>query len=143
MSEFEVRGGEFSAPVHDHDDDGGFVERDARLTKNFCGDEIFFLRQDAAGIDDAKVAAAPFSVSIETIARNTRFVADNSATRANDTIEERGFADVRAAYDRDSWRRSRIGRFRFHFFSGVTGCRLLELVIIETSNVVYFAARLA
>jgi len=33
--EFEVGAGEFGASVDDHDDGGGFVERDARLAENF------------------------------------------------------------------------------------------------------------
>ena len=99
--EFEVGAGEFGASVDDHDDGGGFVERDAGLAEDFRGDEIFFFGEDAAGVDDAQVAAFPFGVAVEAVAGDAGFVADDGAARAYDAVEERGLADVGAAHDGD------------------------------------------
>jgi len=77
--EFEVGAGNFRASVDHHDDGGGFVECDPGLAEDFRRDEIFFFGEDAAGIDDAQVAAAPFGVSVEAVASDAGFVADDGA----------------------------------------------------------------
>ena len=100
-NEFEVGTGEFGASVDDHDDGGGFVERDAGLAINLGGDEIFFFGKDAAGVDDAQVAAFPLRVAVEAVAGDAGLVADDGAARAHDAVEERGLAYVGAAHDGD------------------------------------------
>ena len=97
--EFEVGAGEFGASVDDHDDGGGFVEGDAGLAVNFRRDEIFVFGQDAAGVDDAELAAFPLGVAVEAVAGDAGFVADDGAARAHDAVEERGLAYVGAAHD--------------------------------------------
>ena len=99
--EFEVGAGEFGASVDDHDDGGGFVEGDAGLAKDFRRDQIFFFGEDAAGVDDAQLAAFPFGIAVEAVAGDAGFVADNGAARAHDAVEERGLADIGAADDGD------------------------------------------
>lgn len=100
-NEFEVGSGELGASVDNHDDGSGFAERDAGLTINFRGDEIFFLGEDTAGVDDAQVTAFPLGVAVEAVARDAGFVADDGAAGADDAVKERGLADVGAAYDGD------------------------------------------
>ena len=99
--QFEVGAGEFGASVDHHDDGGGFVERDARLTVDFGRDQVFLFGQNAAGVDDAQMAAAPLGVAVEAVAGDAGFVADNGAARAHDAVEERGLADIGAAHDGD------------------------------------------
>ena len=79
----------------------GFFERDPGLAKNFRRNEIFVFGKDAAGVDDAQLASAPFRFAVEAVARDAGLVADNGAPRAHQPIEQRGFADVGAAHDGD------------------------------------------
>jgi hypothetical protein len=95
--EFEVGSGKFGTAVDDHDDGGGFVKRDAGLAEDFRGDEVPVLGNDASRVDDAEVAPAPFTVSVEAVSGDAGFVADDSATGPDQAVEERGLADVRAA----------------------------------------------
>ena len=98
-NEFEVGTGKFAASVDNHDDGGGFVERDAGLAINLGGDEIFFFGENASGVDDAQVAAFPLRVAVEAVASDAGLVADDGAARAYDAVKERGLANVGAADD--------------------------------------------
>ncbi len=100
--QFNVRRCHLGAAVHHHDDGVGFLERHFGLAKDFGRDEVFVLRKNAAGVDDAQAASAPFGFAVETVARDARFVADDGAPRAHQAIEERGFAHVGAPHDGDS-----------------------------------------
>ena len=104
-SQFEIGRGQFGAAVHDHDDRGGFVERDPSLAKDFGRDEIFVFGKDAAGIDDAKCVAAPVGFAVQAVAGDAGFVADDGAPRSDQAIEQRGLADVGPADDGDEWGR--------------------------------------
>src|SRR5579862_2386429 len=98
-NQLKVGPGERGAAIHDHDDGGGFIERDARLTKNFRWDEILVFRNDAAGVDDAEIAPAPLGVAIEAVASDAGLVANDGATRTHNAVEQRGLAHVGATDD--------------------------------------------
>ena len=109
--------GQFRAAVHHHDDGVGFLQSDLGLAKNFRRNEVFVFGENAAGIHDAQMASAPFGLAVEPVARDAGFVADNGAPRADQPVEERGFADVGAAHDGDGghagsgrsrWRSSKL-----------------------------------
>ena len=98
---FAIGTSDLGAGVNDHDDGGGFFKGDFGLTKDFGGDEIFVVRNDAAGVDDTELVAAPFGFCVETVAGDTGLVADDGAAGSGEAIEERGFADVGASDDGD------------------------------------------
>ncbi len=98
--EVDIGGGEFGAPIHDHDDGVCFFERDLGLAINLRRHEIFFFGNNAASIYHAQAVATPFPLSIETIASDAGLVADDGAPRTYDSIEERGLADVGASDNR-------------------------------------------
>ncbi len=74
-------------------------ERDLGLAKDFRGDESCVVGNDAAGIDHAQQLAGPLGFAVKTVAGDARLVADNGAAGADQTVEERGLADVGAADD--------------------------------------------
>ena len=82
-----------------------------RLAKDFRRDEVFVVGKNAARINDAQLAAAPFGLAIETVARDAGLIAHNGAARADQPVEQRGFADVGAAHDGDG-RHAGSGRSR-------------------------------
>ena len=63
-----------------------------------AGMNLFF-GNNAAGIDDAQAAPAPFGLAVEPVAGDAGFVADDGAPRSHQPVEERGFADVGTAHD--------------------------------------------
>ena len=81
--QFEIGAGDFGASIHHHDDGVRFLQRDLRLAEDFCRDEIFVFRKNAAGIHDAKIVPAPFHLAVEAVARDAGFVADNGAPRSD------------------------------------------------------------
>ena len=97
--EVEVGRGEFGAAVDDHDDDFGFVERDAGLAVDLGGNEGFVVGDDAAGVDDAGDAAVPADLAIDAVAGDAGLVADDRAAGLGELVEEGGFADVGASAD--------------------------------------------
>jgi len=78
--EVDIGGGEFGAPIHDHDDGVGFFECDLCLAVNFRGHEIFFFGNNAAGVNHAQAMTSPFTLSVETITGDAGLVADDSAS---------------------------------------------------------------
>ncbi len=97
--ELDVRRGELGAAVDDHDDELRFVECGAGLAEDFSGDEIRVVRDDAAGVDEARGASGPFDFAVDAVAGDAGLVADDGAAAAGEAIEERGLADVGAAAD--------------------------------------------
>ncbi len=97
--ELNIGGRHLGAAIYHHDDGVGFLECDLGLAEDFRRDEIFVFGKNAAGIDDAQMASAPLRLAVETVARDAGFVADNSATRAHQPVEERGFAHVGPPHD--------------------------------------------
>jgi hypothetical protein len=86
-SEFKVGRGKFAASIHNHDDGSRFFEGHPRLPEDFRRDKIFLIRNNSAGIDNPHLSSAPFGLSIEAIARNSRFIADYGASRSYDFVE--------------------------------------------------------
>src|ERR1700736_5051222 len=83
-----------------------------RLTQNFLRNQRFVVGNHSAGIDNFHGAATPFGFAIDAIAGDAGLVGDDGASRAGKSIEERGFADIRAAYNYQRWKSLRH-RVRF------------------------------
>src|ERR1700730_865566 len=62
--QFDIRRGHFRAAVDHHDDGVSFLKSDFRLAENFGGNEVFIFGEDAARIHDAKMASAPFGLTV-------------------------------------------------------------------------------
>src|SRR5207248_3235953 len=92
---------ELAARINHHYDRRRLVQRNSGLTKNFGGDEIFFLGDDSAGVDYTEVISAPMRFAIKPVASDARLVADNRTARPDQPIEQRRFADVWTADDGD------------------------------------------
>jgi hypothetical protein len=72
-----------------------------RLAVDLGRNQVFFFRQDAAGINDAQPATAPFGITVKTVAGDAGLVAYDGATRAHDPVEQCGLAYVGASHDGD------------------------------------------
>src|SRR5208283_359015 len=99
----KVGTGELGASVDHHNDGRGLVERDAGLAIDLRRNQILFFRQNAARVHDAKLASSPLRVSVEPVASDPGFVADNGTPRAHDAIKEAGLAHVGASHDGNCW----------------------------------------
>src|SRR6202167_2889986 len=97
--QLEIRPGEFGAAVDDHDNRGGFVERNPRLAKNLRRNEVLIFGKDAAGVDDADAASTPLRIAIEAVAGNAGLVADACSPGSHNAVEQRGLSYVRSAHD--------------------------------------------
>jgi hypothetical protein len=60
-----------------------------------------FLDFDAPGIDEAKTLSEPFRGAIKAVAGDARGVFDDGKALADETVEQRGFTDVRGADESD------------------------------------------
>src|SRR5437879_6771610 len=96
----------------------GFLDGYMRLAQDFLGNQSLVVRHDTACIDYFQRPAAPFGPAVDAIAGNTRLIGDNGATRASQTVEERGLAHVGATDDNERW--EQIGH-RF-LSSALYGC---------------------
>ena len=97
----KVRRGELGAPVDDHDDGVSFFERHLCLTENGRRDKTLIIGDNSPGINDAQALSPPLGFSVQPVASDAGFIANNSPPRADDTVKQRGFADVGTADDRD------------------------------------------
>ncbi len=102
--EFFVEGGETGLAVDDENEQGSFLDGDVCLSKDLLRDEGFVVGDDAAGVDDFDLMAAPFGFAVDAVARDAGFVGDDGAARSGQAIEERGLADVGAADDHERWK---------------------------------------
>jgi hypothetical protein len=71
------------------------------LFEDVCGNHRFVVRHDAAGIDESESLPVPVRFAVDSIARDAGFIADDCASFSDESIEQRRFADVGAANDRD------------------------------------------
>ena len=58
-----------------------------------------FFGDDAAGIDNAHLAAVPLGFAVNPVAGDAGLVADDGAPRAHQPVEQRRLADIRPADD--------------------------------------------
>jgi hypothetical protein len=64
-----------------------FVDRDASLLENVCGDHRFVVRHNPARIDEREPLPVPIAFAIHSIARDAWLVADNRTPLANQPVE--------------------------------------------------------
>src|SRR5437867_3494868 len=66
---------------------------------------VDILDAKTARVNDGEDAAAPLHVAVESIARRPGRLVHHREPRAYQSVEERRFADVRSADERDDWPR--------------------------------------
>ena len=114
------------APVHQEDERVGFVDRAARLLADQSQHPVLGGRHQAAGVDQLKPPSPVVALGVMPVARHAGKVLDDGLPPAQDTVEQRGLADVRAAYDGDGKHES-----EYHgAWSQNNGRRLGDLVIM-------------
>src|SRR5450631_703255 len=94
---------DLGAGIDDHDNCRRLFERDLGLTENFRRDEVFIFGNDAARIHHSELVSEPFNLAIKAVACDAGLVADDSAPRSCQMVEERRFADVRPSDDGNEW----------------------------------------
>src|SRR5258708_32856678 len=99
LHEFNIRCRDFRPAIDHHNDRGRLVKRDPRLAKDFRREESILFRKDSAGVDNADAPPAPFGISVQTIARDSRLITNDGTARADDPVEQRGLAYVGSAHD--------------------------------------------
>src|SRR4030095_8526700 len=87
------------AHIDHHHNRIGLVEGDACLAKDLRRNQVLVFGKDSSRIDDAEPLSGPRNLPINAVARDAGFVADDGAAASYEAIEERGLADVWAAYD--------------------------------------------
>ena len=102
--EFFVERSEAGLAVDDENEQGSFLDGDVCLAKNLLRDKGFVVRDDAAGVDDFDLVAAPFGFAVDAIAGDAGLVGDDGAARSGQAIEERGLAHVGAADNDERWK---------------------------------------
>ena len=95
----------------DHENDGARgVDGDFHLLERGLGDDVLgFLtaqQADAAGVHERVDAPLPFGLDAHTVARDARLIMDDGDAPLDNTVEQRGFPDVWAAYDGNKIRHS-------------------------------------
>ena len=100
MRNFAIIAGRSAAPVHHVYNRIGLIHGLASLCRHEGGDALRLSCQ-AAGIDYQIRPVADSTFTILTIARDARLIRDNGIASTRERIEQRGFADIRAA-DQDN-----------------------------------------
>src|SRR6266581_3315910 len=77
-----------------------------RLAQDFLRDQGLVVWDEAPGIDDFQLPAAPFGLAVDAVARDARLVGDDGTAGAGQTIEERGLTHVGAADDHERWEKA-------------------------------------
>src|SRR6202451_2701989 len=85
--EFNIWRGEFRTSITYQNDRSAFIQRDSRLAENLRRNEILFLGQDSARINDAQLATPPFGIAVQAVASDAGFIANDGAARAHDAVE--------------------------------------------------------
>ena len=88
--------------VHHEHDHVGLADREARLFLHLDLDDAGDRRRvEPAGVDDDEPPAVPFGVAVEPVARGMCAILHDGRALADDSVEERGLANVRPADDGD------------------------------------------
>ena len=85
--------------VDHEDDDVGLGDRESGLLLDARLDRVVRVDLQAAGVDDHEAPAVPLGVAVQPVARRAGAVLDDRRARADDAVEERALADVRATDD--------------------------------------------
>ena len=101
--DFLVVGVDAGLAVHDEDDHVGLVGRLERLRADGALELVLGAHLNAAGVDQLELDAVPVSLVVRTVARDAAHLVHDSLVGLGDSIDERGFAHVRAANDRNDW----------------------------------------
>ena len=89
--------------IHDEDDHVGLVGRLKRLRADGALELVLSAHLDAAGVNQLELDAVPVGLVVRTVARDAAHLVHDGLIGLGDSIDERGFAHVRAAYDRNDW----------------------------------------
>ena len=87
------------APVHQEDERVGLLDRAARLLADQAQHPVLGGRHQPAGVDQLEPPAPVLAFGVMPVARHAWKVLDDGLPPAQDAIEQRGLADVRAPDD--------------------------------------------
>ena len=76
-----------------------FINGDRRLFENVRGNYRVVVGNNSACIDDCDLLTVPLTFAVNPVARNTRFIANNRSTLADQAIEQGRLAHVGPADD--------------------------------------------
>jgi hypothetical protein len=99
FSQFAINGGDFRAAIDEEDDVISFFESFGGLAKNFGGDQLMVMGDQASSIDDLEVFAPVFGLAVDSISGDAGFVAHNSSALPCDGVKQSGLSDIRPAHD--------------------------------------------
>ncbi len=87
--------------VHQEEDQVGFLQGDLHLAPDRAIHGLGGAGNQAAGVHQPEMAAAPFGIAEVAVPGGAGMFRDDRGAAPEDAVEERGFADVRPADDRD------------------------------------------
>ena len=110
----QVLRGHARARVADHERDVGALRRALGAEHRVVLDGLLDLglAADARGVDEAQAAAVDLELGVDRVARGARDVGDDHALAAEEGVDERGLAHVRAADHREADEVLVLGRAR-------------------------------
>ena len=89
--------------VDDEDQHCRVINRDTRLPQDFLRNKRFIVRHQSAGIHNFQRPPAPLGLAVDAVARNSRLICNDGATRARQPVEKRGFAHIRTPHNYKRW----------------------------------------
>ena len=78
--QLHIRRSELAAAIDEQDDGICFFQRHLCLAEDFRRNQLFLLRNDAAGIDRTQLPPPPLSVSVKPVAGDAGLIAHNGAS---------------------------------------------------------------
>ena len=106
--EMPVSGGEAGARVDDKQDRVAILESLLRLRAHAPGERFGIALLEARRVDDRECEIGKSRVAFAAVAGDARLVIDQRELASHQTVEQRRFADVRPADDRDPGAQSRL-----------------------------------
>ena len=93
--------------IHDEQHGVGEIDRDLGL-RGDGGVDALRIGLPAAGVDDRELAVLPLGLVVHPVAGDAGGVLHDGLATADDAVDERGLADVRAADDREHRQRRQV-----------------------------------
>ena len=103
-----VSGGEAGARVDDEQDRVAILESLLRLCAHAPGERFGIALLEASRVNDRECEIGKSRVAFAAVAGDARLVIDQRELASHQTVEQRRFADVRPADDRDPGAQSRL-----------------------------------